>query len=59
MEIAHTPIYQSENDKLTLSLLFKSTEGAKPDPNLQSIIDARSANSTTVGIDLSRYLTMS
>jgi carbonic anhydrase len=54
----HTPIYQAENDKLTVSLFFKTSPTAKPDPNLQAIMDARSSNSTLVTFDLSRYLSI-
>jgi carbonic anhydrase len=46
-------IYQSENERLALSIFFK--EGDKPDSNLQTIIDAYKNNASKINVDLSTY----
>lgn len=46
-------VYQSENERLGLSLFFK--EGTKDDPNLARIIAAYQKNDTRLSLDLSVY----
>lgn len=47
-------VYQSENERLALSLFFK--EGTTADPNLDKIIQAYQQNATKVKLDFSKYL---